>query len=217
MSKMGQPPDAKADLIHDFLASAHVFAAAVDEEEEEALLKKAGGRAVTASQLKLLKLVGTSEAQTISGVASFLGISNAAASKAVDRLVRRKLLSRREGAADRRFMNLSLTEPGSRVLQDYEEARQQRLLEMFADFPEEELLRAAALMDRMSMRVVEAASGAGDICLKCGIYFKRECLVRKIQGRRCFYIQLQAQQAERARGRRKSAPPETEGGNPPPA
>ena len=44
MSKRDRVEDGKADLIHDFLASAHVFAAAVADEVEETLLRRTGGR-----------------------------------------------------------------------------------------------------------------------------------------------------------------------------
>lgn len=196
MTKMGRSAGDKADLIHDFLASAHVFAAAVNEEVEEALLEQASGKTVTTSQLKLLKLVGATEAQTISSVAAFLGVSNAAASKAVDRVVRRKLLTRSERETDRRFIHLELTDLGRQLLTSYEVVRQQKLTEMFGDFPEEELERAAQLLDRLSMRVVESVADSGEVCLKCGIYFRKDCLMRKLRGRRCLYLQQHAWSAE---------------------
>jgi DNA-binding MarR family transcriptional regulator len=200
MSKAQRAEDRKADLIHDFLASAHVFAAAVTDEVEEALLRSTGGREITSSQLKLLKLISLTEAQTIGSVAAFLDVSAAAASKAVDRLVRKGLIARREGETDRRFINLALTDAGRRRLEAYESARRRRLLEMFGDFADEDLKRASALLDRLSLRVAESAEGSGEVCLKCGIYFRRDCLVRRIEGRRCLYIQM-TRPGSRAQGK----------------
>ena len=199
MSKRDRVEDGKADLIHDFLASAHVFAAAVADEVEETLLRRTGGREITPSQLKLLKLVSLTETQTIGSVAAFLAVSAAAASKAVDRLVRKGLLARREGATDRRYINLALTDSGRRRLEAYESARRRRLLEMFGDFAGEELKGASALLDRLSLRVAESAEGAEEVCLKCGIYFRRDCLVRRLEGRRCLYLQM-TQPQRRTRG-----------------
>jgi DNA-binding MarR family transcriptional regulator len=190
MSKARRVEEGKADLIHDFLASAHVFAAAVTDEVEEALLRSTGGKEITSSQLKLLKLVSLTETQTIGSVAAFLGVSAAAASKAVDRLVRKGLVDRREGATDRRFINLALTDSGRRLLESYESARRRRLLEMFGDFADDDLKRASALLDRLSLRVAESAEGAEELCLRCGIYFRRDCLVRRLEGRRCLYLQM---------------------------
>lgn len=186
--KNGSAAD-KAGLIHDFLASSHVFAAAVGEEIEQALLRQTGGAAVTVAQLKLLKLVSVAEAQTIGGVAAFLGVSNAAASKAVDRLVRRKLMARRERESDRRFIHLVPTEEGRRLLESYEDARRKKLIALFGDFPEEELRRVADLLDRMALRVVENTAGAREVCFQCGIYFRKDCLMRKLRGRSCLYVQ----------------------------
>src|SRR5271157_128527 len=88
--------------IDDFLGSAHVFASAITDIIEQRLLEKAAEGQVTASQMKLLKLVGMTDSYTLGDVASFLRVSNAAASKAVDRLVRRDLLRRTEDQQDRR-------------------------------------------------------------------------------------------------------------------
>lgn len=87
--------------LDDFLGSAHVFSSAVSDVIEERLLAEVSGGLLTASQLKLLKLVAMADSHTIGDVAAFLGVSNAAASKAVDRLVRRNLLRRREDKKDR--------------------------------------------------------------------------------------------------------------------
>jgi len=91
-----------AELINDFLGSTQVFASSVNAVIEKRLLREVGPRQLTSSQFKLLKLVALTDAQTIGDVAAFLGVSNAAASKAVDKLVRRGLLLRNEAQTDRR-------------------------------------------------------------------------------------------------------------------
>jgi DNA-binding MarR family transcriptional regulator len=179
------------DIINDFIASAHVFTTAVNDVIEERVLEESTGSELTLSQLKLLKLINVRQAQTIGDVAAFLGISNAAASKAVDRLVRRSLVRRQEAASDRRIMNLSLTDESRRLLADYESARQRKLEEVFGEIQSEQFYQAAQLLDRLSARVIEYTAGAEEICLQCGIYFREECLMRKMLGRRCIYQQQQ--------------------------
>ena len=63
--------------IDDFLGSAHVFASAVTDIIEQRLLDKATEGQVTASQMKLLKLVAMTDSYTLGDVASFLRVSNA--------------------------------------------------------------------------------------------------------------------------------------------
>jgi DNA-binding MarR family transcriptional regulator len=180
--------DRTTDFIDEFLGSAHVFASAVASMIEEELLHEVDQQ-VTVSQLKLLKLVSLTEAQTIGDVASFLGVSNAAASKAVDRLVRMMLLRRSEGETDRRSIHLSLTQPGRRLLAAYDTARHRKLQQVFGKFEPEDLLRAAALLDRLSAQIVHQGADGEQMCLQCGLYFREKCVMRKLLSRRCPYHQ----------------------------
>jgi len=175
------------DIAHDFLGSAHIFASAVEQVVEKSLLEEVAGKQLTLSQFKLLKMVELTTARTISDVASFLGVSNAAASKAVDKLVRRKLLHRAEGQPDRREIRLSLTEPSRRLLEVHDEKKARKLSHVFRGFPEDELRRTARLLDRLSAGLVDHHASSEEVCLQCGIYFRDDCLVRRLMGRNCFY------------------------------
>lgn len=176
-----------AEPIHEFLGSAHVFASAVSDVLERRLLDDIAGDGLTLSQLKLLKLVALTDAHTISDVAAFLGVSNAAASQAVDKLVRRMLLRRTEGEADRRASQLSLTTPGRGLLAAYEAARNQKLQEIFGECSPEQLRAAAELLDRLSASIVEHTAKPEEICLQCGIYFREKCVLREYVRCTCFY------------------------------
>jgi len=174
-------------IAHDFLGSAHIFSSAVEEILEKQLLEETAGQHLTLSQFKLLRMVQLTEAHTISEVALFLGVSNAAASKAVDKLVRRKLLRRTEGQPDRREIRLSLTESSRRLLAAYEEKRDDKLAQVFGGFPKDELRRTARLLDRLSAELVDHHHQPDEVCLQCGIYFRDKCLVRQLTQRNCFY------------------------------
>ncbi len=179
-------PSHEQSAIDDFLGSAHVFASAVDNVIEAGVLRDVAGDQLTVSQLRLLKLVAITDAQTIGDVALFLGVSNAAASKAVDKLVRRRLLRRAEGEQDRRVIHLSLTPTSRRVLEAYDTAKQHRLQHIFHQFANDDLRRASELLDRLSAGIVEH-NEQDETCLQCGIYFRERCLVRQIVKRNCFY------------------------------
>jgi len=64
------------------------------------------GQQLSLSQLKILKLLDLTEAHNIGDVAAFLGVSDAAASKTVDRLARLRYLRRTEppGPAQQRLV-----------------------------------------------------------------------------------------------------------------
>ena len=181
-------PDANTpEMISEVLGSVQVFSSAVrDVLEEQLLLETARGR-LTFSGLKLLKLVAFTDSHTIGDVAAFLGVSNAAASKAVDKLVRRRLLRRAEGHTDRRASELSLTGEGRRLLGAYEAARDQKLTEIFGACVPEQLCGMVATLDRLSANIVDHTANPQELCFQCGIYFREKCLLRESVRRTCFY------------------------------
>jgi len=176
-----------AELINDFLGSTQVFASSVNDVIEARLLREVGPPQLTFSQFKLLKLVALTDAQTIGDVAAFLSVSNAAASKAVDKLVRQGLLVREEAQSDRRAIQLSLTAASRRVLAAYNAAKDRKLASVFREFPAQDLQRTADLLDRLTAGIVDHTAGEEEICLQCGIYYRKKCLVRQLVRRNCIY------------------------------
>lgn len=183
---MAQPGHERT--IYDFLGSAHVFTSAVNDAVEKPLLAEVAGKRLTLSQFRLLKMVALTDARTISDVALFLGVSNAAASKAVDKLVRRKLLRRAEGRPDRREIRLSLTEASRRLLLAYDERKERKIAKIFRQFSLRDLRRTAKLLDRLSAGLVDHHAKPDEVCLQCGIYFRERCLVRQLVRRNCFFL-----------------------------
>jgi DNA-binding MarR family transcriptional regulator len=175
------------EMISELLGSVHVFSSAMREVLEEKLLRETARGRLTFSRLKLLKLVAFTDSHTIGEVAAFLGVSNTAASKAVDKLVRRRLLRRTEGHADRRASELSLTGEGRRLLSAYEAARDQKLTEIFSACVPEQLCGAAATLDRLSANLVDHTANPQELCFQCGIYYREKCLLRELIRRTCFY------------------------------
>jgi DNA-binding MarR family transcriptional regulator len=176
-----------AEIINDFLGSTHVFAASVNDVIEERLLRDVGPPQLTFSQFKLLKLVAHTDAQTIGDVAAFLRVSNAAASKAVDKLVRQGLLVRKEDQGDRRAIQLSLTASSRRVLAAYNAAKDRKLASVFRQYSAEDLQRTAELLDRLTAGIVDHTAKEEEVCLQCGIYYRKKCLVRQLVRRNCIY------------------------------
>ncbi len=185
-----------SQLVKEFMGCANIFMFAANEVFEERLLKQAVGGELTVSQARLLRLVSLTEAQTIGDVAAFLGISNAAASKAVDKLVRRGLLLRKEGETDRRAIHLSLTDLSRNLLNSYETARQRKLDEVFDKVESDELEKGAALLKRLSALIVDRTGKPEEICLQCGMYFPERCLLQEFEGRDCLYSKRRSRRGE---------------------
>jgi len=174
-------------LVNELLGSAHLFLAAVSGVMEQKLLSQIVGKQLSLSQLKILKLLELTEAHNVGDVAAFLGVSDAAASKAVDRLSRLKYLRRTESRQDRRSSDLSLAAAGRKLLTRYEAAKDVKLADMFRDLDPDELRQSSAFLDRMTKGIVHDSANPEEICLQCGIYMKQRCLVREAGRTQCSY------------------------------
>ena len=187
-----------ANPIYEFVGSAHLFSSALTEVLQVGLLRQVSGTQLSIPQLKLLQLLSVAETQTIGDLAAFLGVSGAAASKMVEKLVQRGWLSRVEGTKDRRAAHVSLTSKARRLLADYDQKRREKLAKVFRGYPAADLRRVARLMDRITAAIVDHSAKPEEICLHCGIYFRGKCLVRDLGGRNCLY-QQRAQLSRRER------------------
>ncbi len=161
------PEPSTVQLIEAVVGSTRVFSRAVSSVVEDGVLQDSGDHRLTSSQVTVLKLIHHSGSRTLSELASLLDVSNAAASKSVDRLVRRKLLARRESKTDRRLTELSLTRFGRDVLMRYERLKTDMLAKTFEHFAPEELKTAARVLEQLSAALLNSSDKAEEICLQC--------------------------------------------------
>jgi DNA-binding MarR family transcriptional regulator len=184
MTTMGRGPTVEA--IRDFLGSGHIFTSAVDELMQEQL-RAVSDASVTVAQLRLLLFVSRTHSQTLHAVARFLGVSDAAASKGVDRLVRSDLLRRVEAPLDRRAIHLSLTEGGRRLMKRFRAARNRALTTLFREYSGGDLRRISDQLDHLSATIIVREEDRETICSRCGIYFRSRCLLRERENRTCAF------------------------------
>ena len=171
--------------INDLLGSAVVFASAISDLMAEQLEQVAGNR-VTFAQLKVLKLLSLKGRLGVTDVAAFMGISPAAASKGIDRLVRSGMLERAEARRDRRALRVSLTKKATDMLDEYDGLTAERLDEIFGHMSERQLSSLAKSLDELSISIVNHEEAAEDACFRCGIHFREKCLLRPALHRTCY-------------------------------
>ena len=201
------PSELQTQAVVDFLGSAQVFTSTVNDLMAEQL-KEVSHSNVTYSQLKLLKMVEATGGYSVSNLAQFLGVSTAAASRAVDRLVRRGLIDRVEASDDRRAVQLSLTAAGCELLTRYDQAANSALKRVFASLSENEMRETGDLLDRLSIGLVEQAGDADEVCFRCGIHFRDRCLLRQTRSRSCLYHSRQPSGTEPRANRNGGAQPD---------
>lgn len=89
---------------------------------------------LTLTQVKALTALSRDEL-TVKDLAERLGLSLPGASRAVDGLVDRGLIARREDTTDRRMKRLRCTQPGRHALQRLDEARLSGIAQFTAKLP----------------------------------------------------------------------------------
>jgi len=183
---MASPPTDRVEMLNDFVASALIFSTAIKELLDHQI-KTAFADRYTVAQLRLLKMVSRTINGTVSDVAAFLGVSNAAASKAVDRIYRRGLVHRNESKRDRRAIQLSLTDEGRNVLDQYEKVLHDTFDGLFESFAPDDFYEAGRFIDRLSADLVNVGARSNEMCFRCGIYFRDKCVLRDVNKRVCYY------------------------------
>jgi DNA-binding MarR family transcriptional regulator len=71
---------------------------------------------LTPRQLEILKVLARRESWSVGQIASTLGVSSAAATKAVTRLERKGLVKRSENMMDRRIVDVMLTNKAANAM-----------------------------------------------------------------------------------------------------
>lgn len=202
--------DHSEQVIGELLGSAHVFVSAVESIIDE-LLSHAVDNQLTPLQLKILRLLHLTDASSVADVAAFLGVSNAAASKSVDRMVRRKFLRRTEDRKDRRSSDLTLTEAGEAILEQYERAKFRKLKKIFRSFAAGDLGSATQTLERLAKAIVSQSANLTEVCLQCGIHLRERCLVREAARGECAYQLRRSKREVKGHGTKTEIP---EGGRP---
>lgn len=175
----------RIDVIRQMMGASHLFCTTVSELLERSLAESSQEQLVL-SQVKLLLLIGRpGQRLKVTEVADFLGVTNAAASRSIDRLVQRGLVERTVSKEDRRAVDLALTEESRTLLGRFEEVRHRELLRLLDDFPTEKMRAAASLLDELSVRMAELAGGDEERCLRCAAHFREGCVMRDTLGREC--------------------------------
>ena len=114
------------------LRAARTFAAITAESIAQA------GHSVTLPQLRVLTLASSAGALNNRQVAHALGVHISNASRICDRLVQVGLLSRRDAPEDRRQVQLTITEQGTRLLAAVTDHRRTVLLQVLGRLPDAE-------------------------------------------------------------------------------
>lgn len=175
----------KVGLIRRAMGASNVFCSSVKDLHERALVE-ANAPQLSMSQVKLLLLISRPGKRfKVMDVAAFLGVTNAAASRSIDRLVQQGLLHRTVTPEDRRAVDLSLTAKAEDLLERFTTVRNRELLRLLGNHPADKFERVSELLDELSLLLLDTDTAENERCMRCGIHFQEHCLLRDVSGREC--------------------------------
>lgn len=134
---------------------------------------------LTEAQFRTLQFIHRHDTPTVYQIAEAFFISRAAATKMVQRLEEKNLVTRRECSHDRRLLEVALTPLGEEVLQAVQGRYQGRLRHLLASMPAEasqNMLQGLACFLQTALQTQEAI---GKTCLRCGRSHCTTCLVNQ--------------------------------------
>jgi DNA-binding MarR family transcriptional regulator len=180
MIKPTDPP------MEELLGSAQVFSAAVS-----GLLEAQVGEAgldLALSQVRMLALIDRLPSCGIGDLADYMGVSSAATSRSVERLVRRGMVDRSTAGEDRRAVDLVVTKEGRAALGQYQASVRRALEELTGSLNAEKVLEAIAVLDQLSLIMVQRYADVDAACFRCGMHFREKCVLRRVVGRHCLNL-----------------------------
>ncbi|HEY9765460.1 MAG TPA: MarR family transcriptional regulator [Chroococcales cyanobacterium] len=135
---------------------------------------------LTWPQFQALRFLERHTNPSIGAIAESLGISNPAATKAVDRLVTRGWVDRSENPQDRRTLLLGLTASGEEILKSFLESRQNHLDRILEGMRvEERRALKRGLRSFLSSSFLENRPSIQATCLRCGRDHNPDCIVNQ--------------------------------------
>lgn len=168
------PNTLTADVAH----ASDLFVAIVEKLMTQRMLDENFEQQVTPSQLVALRYLSLNESSLMSDVATGLGISFPAATKTVDRLVRKELASRAEDPSDRRVVRIRLTERGRKLVTDVYQERSRRYTTILSRLGPTEQAALQAGMESFITAAIDDKDAAMSICLHCGSQHHEDCPLR---------------------------------------
>lgn len=137
---------------------------------------------LTRNQIYILRMLAQAGEMPIGEIARTLEISNAAASKNIDRLQDWGFVARRTRKRDRRSFQVGLQDAGRQVVASYDEIQSRKQLALMDQFTEEEKTVLLGLVGRVIRHTLADEHNTDLICQQCGNRCGEECVVSECRG-----------------------------------
>jgi DNA-binding MarR family transcriptional regulator len=130
---------------------------------------------LTEVQLSCIKFAAVHTEPSVGEIAEGLSISNAASAKLIDRLVRKKLLTREEDPLDRRVLKIKLTSRGNELLDDIQKIEAEQFTNILQRMSTKEVQALEIGLQGFLKAALESPDQIKEICLRCGLTHILNC------------------------------------------
>lgn len=127
------------------------------------------------AQFMALRFIGLHEQPNLGALAEALGVSNAAATKLADRLVKKGLVARTEGPVDRRERRLILTERGASLYEAAASVGEARLEQIWSCLSADDRQAVQRGLAAFLTAALREPAEVRRICLRCGREHEPDC------------------------------------------
>jgi DNA-binding MarR family transcriptional regulator len=174
-------------IVDDAERSADLFVLVLEKTLTGQVLEDDFDGHVTSSQLLALRYLALNEQPLMSDLADGLGISYPAATKTVERLVKKGLAAREDDPMDRRVVRVNLTKDGMRLVRRIlaeKNARFHRILQNMRAEDRQALLGGVEAFVTVALETMDTDNVAAAICLHCGAEHSPDCTVEATLARK---------------------------------
>ena len=149
---------------------------------EQQFMDEATDLSLSKNQFYILKMLSNSSPFNLSDLADILSVSNAAIGKNVDKLVLNKLVTRQFRKRDRRTAKISITKNGKDIVENYNELKIEKQVEIFKNFSSEEKEHFSNYLKLLIQNTLHKDMNTDILCLQCNGSCGENCVVGQTIG-----------------------------------
>ena len=149
---------------------------------EQQFMEDATNLSLSKNQFYILRILANSSPFNLSDLAKILSVSNAAVGKNIDKLVHYKLVRRRFRKKDRRTAKVSITQEGLEIVDNYNDLKIKKQVEIFKIFSEKDKEIFTNYLKSFVKNTLHEDMDTDILCLQCNGSCGKNCIVQETKG-----------------------------------
>ena len=141
---------------------------------------------LTKNQFIILKILTATGSLSLGEIAELLNISDAATSKNIEYLVKKRLVSRKIVSKNRRKVDLSILNKGNDIIDRYNKYCENKIRTIVSHYSSKEQAIFNKMIDKFIYYCISDEEDLSLFCLQCGDKYEGNCPVGKIK-QRCYF------------------------------